>query len=307
MRRVTELWYEDTLTWTSAPDFVDDDCAVGGCVEGDWCYWDVGAIVQPWLNGSATNFGFQIDNTGHGSTYWKRFVASEETSTGMVPQLKVIYHIPTVTDLTPRFTGTVAWSTPNVQSKFQVDVATDATFTTPVALSGQVASSASSWRIQPNQATPMVDDAVYTYRVRTFDGAWTTYAQGTFTYDAYLRGEESYYDSVPFDLGGGLGLEVGAQNGEARLQRDLFSIPSYGPAGELTPDPQLPRSVGGRRLRGRLVLQPHPVPDIRERLWSCGIAPMAAASRSSNAIGSRLVQARPLRDARPRRERCHTR
>ena len=74
-----------------------------------------------------------------------------------------------MTDLTPRFTGTVAWSTPNVQTKFQVDVATDGTFGTLVAASGDVTSSATSWRIQPNQPTPMVDDAVYSYRVKIFD------------------------------------------------------------------------------------------------------------------------------------------
>jgi RHS repeat-associated protein len=44
------------------------------------------------------------------------------------------------------------------------------------------------------------------------------------------RGDESYYTRVPFDLGGGWRLSVGVHNGELTLDRDLFEIPSYGPA-----------------------------------------------------------------------------
>ena len=47
------------------------------------------------------------------------------------------------------------------------------------------------------------------------------------------RGEETFLSRVPFDLGGGWGLDVGVANGEARLSRELFSIPSYGPAAGL--------------------------------------------------------------------------
>ena len=47
--------------------------------------------------------------------------------------------------------------------------------------------------------------------------------------DNTRRGDESYLTRVPFDLGGGWGLDVGVANGEARLSRSLFSIPSYGP------------------------------------------------------------------------------
>ena len=47
--------------------------------------------------------------------------------------------------------------------------------------------------------------------------------------DNTRRGDESYLTRVPFDLGGGWGLDVGVASGEARLTRSLFSIPSYGP------------------------------------------------------------------------------
>ena len=48
------------------------------------------------------------------------------------------------------------------------------------------------------------------------------------------RGDEAFTTRVPFDPGGGWGLDVGVANGEARLSRDLFSIPSYGPSQALS-------------------------------------------------------------------------
>ncbi|MFI5040447.1 MAG: RHS repeat-associated core domain-containing protein, partial [Acidimicrobiales bacterium] len=43
------------------------------------------------------------------------------------------------------------------------------------------------------------------------------------------RGAEPYRSDVPFDLGGGWSIAIATDTGEARLSRDLFSIPSYGP------------------------------------------------------------------------------
>src|SRR5439155_541930 len=48
-------------------------------------------------------------------------------------------------------------------------------------------------------------------------------------FDTSGAGEETYFSRVPFDLGGGLRLQIGVHNGEATLERDLFTIPSYGP------------------------------------------------------------------------------
>ncbi len=47
------------------------------------------------------------------------------------------------------------------------------------------------------------------------------------------RGDESFLTRVPFDINGGYQLNVGVANGEATLDRSLFSIPSYGPPQEL--------------------------------------------------------------------------
>ena len=92
-----------------------------------------------------------------------------------------------------------------------------------------------SWRITPNQPTPMVDGTNYSLPDPDLGRvAWSDWsATNAFMYDSSLRGAEDYYATTPFDLGGGLGLDIGMHNGEARVSRTLFSIPSYGPPAEL--------------------------------------------------------------------------
>ena len=77
---------------------------------------------------------------------------------------------------------------------------------------------------------------VYTVRLTVRDWAGNTSAtvQRIVFLENSLRGEEAYLTRVPFDLGGGWGLDIGVANGEATLGRDLFSIPSYGPAQALS-------------------------------------------------------------------------
>jgi len=74
-------------------------------------------------------------------------------------------------------------------------------------------------------------NGIYTVRLTIRDFAGNTLVPGTRQY--YLengeRGEESYQTRIPFDLGGDWGLDIGVSNGEARLDRELFTIPSYGP------------------------------------------------------------------------------
>ena len=48
------------------------------------------------------------------------------------------------------------------------------------------------------------------------------------------RGDDSFNTKTPFDLGGGWNLGVNVATGEASLERDLFSIPSYGPGQSLS-------------------------------------------------------------------------
>ena len=73
---------------------------------------------------------------------------------------------------------------------------------------------------------------VYTLRLTVHDTAGNAMTPVTrLVYvDNTARGDESYYSRVPFDLGGGWGIDMGVATGEARLSRDVFSIPSYGPS-----------------------------------------------------------------------------
>lgn len=77
---------------------------------------------------------------------------------------------------------------------------------------------------------------VYTLRLTVRDLAANTASVTTRTValENTQRGDESYFSRVPFDLGGDYALDIGVANGEARLSRSLFSIPSYGPPGELS-------------------------------------------------------------------------
>ena len=103
-------------------------------------------------------------------------------------------------------------------------------------------SSPSSWTTIGTYTTPVSGGTlaswdstaltgVHTLRLTVHDQAGN--APAVVTRLVYLdnsrRGQESYYTPVPFDLGGGWQLGVGMANGELRLDRALFSIPSYGP------------------------------------------------------------------------------
>ena len=77
---MTGSWTEIGLTWNNMPNYTTTYTATEGCVEGSWCNWDVTDIIQLWLRSDSpgTNHGLQVDTIGKGSTYWKRFIASEQ-------------------------------------------------------------------------------------------------------------------------------------------------------------------------------------------------------------------------------------
>lgn len=80
-------------------------------------------------------------------------------------------------------------------------------------------------------ATGALAAGPYTLRLTVRDQACGTpsVVQRVVYVDNTRRGDEGFYSRVPFDLGGGWALDIGVANGEARLARNLFSIPSYGP------------------------------------------------------------------------------
>ncbi len=101
-------------------------------------------------------------------------------------------------------------------------------------------------------ATGALAAGPYTLRLTVRDqaGGTPSVVQRVVYVDNTRRGDEGFYSRVPFDLGGGWTLDIGVANGEARLARNLFAIPSYGPAGGSRPRLQLGRSRHRRRRSG---------------------------------------------------------
>ncbi len=95
------------------------------------------------------------------------------------------------------------------------------TYTTPVTSTGPLATWAAAGL-----------SGVYTLRLTVRENASTetSVATRTIVLENAMRGDESFYTRVPYDTGGGWSLDIGVANGEARLSRELTSIPSYGPA-----------------------------------------------------------------------------
>lgn len=76
---------------------------------------------------------------------------------------------------------------------------------------------------------------VYTICLTATDTVGNSRSTTTTVYlDNTDRGIEAGATSVPFNLDGGWNLGVNVATGEASLSRDLFSIPSYGPAASLS-------------------------------------------------------------------------
>jgi RHS repeat-associated protein len=243
LRRLTSTWTEGGVTWNTKPTYTTTNGTSAACVQGTLCSWTVTAIAQQWLQaiGPTPNNGFQLDTIGLGTTYWKRFIASEQGGSN-VPALNLTYYLPTATPTTKlAFTGdrTFSWAYADwdgyPESKYQVQLSSDGGVTWPAALdSGQLSGSATSWSA-PTTMT-LGDLAAYTWHVRVYNGtSWSSYsANSSFTYDAYERGNDGFYAKVPFDLGGGWSLGVGVHKGEASVSRALFSIPTVGPSGDLS-------------------------------------------------------------------------
>jgi RHS repeat-associated protein len=237
-RVTTDTWTAGTIKWSNQPSHFSSNLTFVDSVEGSTTSsGSLISTVQGWVDGTYANNGLRLWENGNGSTYWKRIIStSDSTNVNWRPTLTVDYHVPTVTDTTPKFSGSITWNYSDApgnvaQTKFHVDIATTQANlgTTNVATSGDVSSADTAWLINPGA---MLDDGVYWYRVRVRNGtswsSWSTPAQ--FTYDTYRRGDESYYTRIPFDLSGSWSLDVGTNNGEASLSRSLFEIPSFGPA-----------------------------------------------------------------------------
>jgi len=60
-KRVTGAWTESTITWNNQPDStISDEVSLNMPGSYGWVNYDADAIVQSWLNGSSTNYGFLV-------------------------------------------------------------------------------------------------------------------------------------------------------------------------------------------------------------------------------------------------------
>lgn len=64
LKRVEEEWAENTINWLNQPGYnttVQDQIIVGDSASAGWYSFDVGDLVQGWLDGDYQNFGVMID------------------------------------------------------------------------------------------------------------------------------------------------------------------------------------------------------------------------------------------------------
>ena len=70
--RVTSFWTEMGVTWNTRPSFTTVGAASTTCHKdaNEWLEWDVTVFVNSWLDGSAENYGMQVDHTASRRAYY---------------------------------------------------------------------------------------------------------------------------------------------------------------------------------------------------------------------------------------------
>jgi len=96
--KVTESWEEDTITYSSQPNFsseVEFSCNITAA-NTEWENWDVDALVQSWLDGSFANNGVVLKAIDESSldTIAVFRPSDYTTDTTKRPKLVISYYIP---------------------------------------------------------------------------------------------------------------------------------------------------------------------------------------------------------------------
>jgi RHS repeat-associated protein len=237
--QVSGSWSEATLKYSNRPG-VTGSARTGDTAEDTWSDINIAPIVRLWTSGDATNYGVRIDENGNNYNFWKRVISVEQSGSYVhIPRIVYTSHTlgatpDAVASMGP--SGALTWTYANggsrSQTQFLVEVATDSAFTSIVASSGAVSQTVVPGGTGTWTVPALTDLTRYWWRVRVNDGTgWSarTAASIPFVYDAQQRGAEPWFTSVPFDLGGGWGLDVAVHTGEARLGRSLYTIPGVGP------------------------------------------------------------------------------
>ncbi|WP_137790953.1 DNRLRE domain-containing protein [Bacillus sp. E(2018)] len=89
----TTTWSEGTMNWNNKPPSKTANIASDTVYRGQWAEFPVTNTVKNWVEGKSTNYGFKIHTSTFGTSYWKKFYSSENSSNK--PVLSVTYHYPT--------------------------------------------------------------------------------------------------------------------------------------------------------------------------------------------------------------------
>jgi hypothetical protein len=98
--RVTGVWDEDTMDWGSQPESEEtpeDINSVPDTVALDWEYWDIGDLVQGWVDGSIPNHGVLLKDSDEATEKaYKAFYSSDfdPDPNKRRPKLVVVYYEP---------------------------------------------------------------------------------------------------------------------------------------------------------------------------------------------------------------------
>jgi hypothetical protein len=110
MHHITGTWTETGVTWTSQPAYSGTADAIATPTVGvGWKTWSVQTVVQAWVSGTYTNYGFLVKCNAEGNpgrTY--TFATRENATTGNRPILRVNYTPQFVWDCSYTGSGTCA-------------------------------------------------------------------------------------------------------------------------------------------------------------------------------------------------------
>jgi len=98
VHKVTAGWLEDTITWNNQPSYLAIPESIVDITVGDttWLSWDVGTLVQEWLDGTASNYGVILKDTDEpvGNTFIRCYSSNYTTDSTLTPKLEVTYYVP---------------------------------------------------------------------------------------------------------------------------------------------------------------------------------------------------------------------
>jgi hypothetical protein len=98
VHQVTAGWLEDTITWNNQPSYLAVPESIVDITVDDttWLSWDIGTLVQDWLDGTVSNYGVILKDTDEpvGNTYIRCYSSDYTTDSTLAPKLEITYYVP---------------------------------------------------------------------------------------------------------------------------------------------------------------------------------------------------------------------